>query len=288
MALGVKRMPFSGTARGARGCGATPKASGDVADFIPGHFRESPKCPKSRQKPRHSERHAYPSPSLGFRSGGPLVMPPTMFPIPVVVLPGSGCTPTRECNFYDWFGRTVDSVEMKNADGSTQKKYRAIMKNMPDPHVCRETAWIPFITTELIGPGEAANTVVVGHSSGAVAAMRLAEKTKLKGIMLVATYDSDMSDANERKSGYFTRDFDWKAIKSNCEFVCCVGGTLDDLVPIQTQRRVAMNCLGLVPNVPKKEWLELPNEDHFFTPPCSELVALLERNVDAVVGSCER
>ena len=131
-------------------------------------------------------------------------------------------------------------------------------------------------------------TVVVGHSSGAVAAMRLAEKTKLKGIMLVATYDSDMSDANERKSGYFTRDFDWKAIKSNCEFVCCVGGTLDDLVPIQTQRRVAMNCLGLVPNVPKKEWLELPNEDHFFTPPCSELVALLERNVDAVVGSCER
>ena len=45
-----------------------------------------------------------------------------------MVLPGSGCTPTRQCNFYDWFGRTVDAIEA--ADGTP--KYGSIMKNMPD------------------------------------------------------------------------------------------------------------------------------------------------------------
>ena len=88
----------------------------------------------------------------------------------MVVLPGSGCTPTRQCNFYDWFGRTVDAIEA--ADGTP--KYRSIMKNMPDPHVCREKIWVPFVREELIPEGAAESTVVVGHSSGAVAAMRLA------------------------------------------------------------------------------------------------------------------
>lgn len=40
---------------------------------------------------------------------------------PVIVLPGSGCTPTRECNFYAWFG---DAIEKTG-------RYRAVMKNMP-------------------------------------------------------------------------------------------------------------------------------------------------------------
>ena len=77
----------------------------------------------------------------------------------------------------------------------------------PDPHVCREKKWIPFINDELGGSNP--ESVVVGHSSGAVAALRLAERQKLKGIIVVAGYDSDLGDANERASGYFDRPFDW-------------------------------------------------------------------------------
>lgn len=203
--------------------------------------------------------------------------PLTMGPVPVVVLPGSGCTPTRQCNFYDWFGRTVDAIEA--TDGTP--KYRSIMKNMPDPHVCREKVWIPFVREELIPKGAAESTVVVGHSSGAVAAMRLAERSKLRGIVVVAGYDSDLGDANERASGYFDRAFDWDAIRANCGFVCAVGGALDDLVDIAIQRRVAVECLGLEVGTPGREWLELPDEDHFFSPPATALVDALERNVDA-------
>ena len=39
---------------------------------------------------------------------------------PVIVLPGSGCTPTRECNFYSWFG---DAIEKTG-------RYKAVMQNM--------------------------------------------------------------------------------------------------------------------------------------------------------------
>jgi hypothetical protein len=38
----------------------------------------------------------------------------------------------------------------------------------------------------------------------------LAERQKLKGIIVVAGYDSDLGDANERRSGYFDRPFDWQ------------------------------------------------------------------------------
>ena len=60
-----------------------------------------------------------------------------------------------------------------------------------------------------------------------------------------------------------------------------MGGARDDLVDIAIQRRVAMECLGLQAGTPGLEWVELPDEDHFFSPPARALVDALERNVDA-------
>lgn len=51
-------------------------------------------------------------------------------------------------------------------------------RNMPDPVAAREGVWLPFMRRELgVGP----DTVVVGHSSGAAAAMRLAETDRVAG-----------------------------------------------------------------------------------------------------------
>ena len=189
-----------------------------------------------------------------------------MATVPVIVLPGSGCTPTRECNFYAWFGDFIASTG----------RYEPRVRDMPDPHVCRERVWMPFVEEEL---GASPACVVVGHSSGAVAALRLAERRRLRGIVVIAGYDSDLGDANERASGYFDRPFQWDVIRANCGFVACVGGARDSLVDIDIQRRVALECLGLEPGKTGAEWLELPNRDHFFTPPFPELVDLLDRNV---------
>ena len=50
----------------------------------------------------------------------------------------------------------------------------------------------------MVGCTQDANTVLVGHSSGAVAAMRLLEKTPLLGAVLVSACHTDLGDAGER------------------------------------------------------------------------------------------
>ena len=122
---------------------------------------------------------------------------------PVIILPGSGCTPTRECNFYAWFH---DKIKTKG--------YEPRMRNMPDPHVCRQKIWLPFINKEL---GCDESCVLVGHSSGAIAAMRVAERRKVKGIILVAAYDDDLGDEGERASG-----------KGPCQISCPCEKTISD------------------------------------------------------------
>ena len=151
---------------------------------------------------------------------------------------------------------------------------------MPDPLRARESIWVPFITNEL---GAGAGTVLVGHSSGAAAALRVAEQTRLAGLVLVAGYDDDLGDDLERASGYFSRPFDWARIRSNCGFVVQFAGRLDTLVPVGAQRKVA-SALELTPDAEKgvdtAHWyIEQPTGDHFFSPPFPELVEAIDRGV---------
>lgn len=142
---------------------------------------------------------------------------------------------------------------------------------MPDPLHAREGIWVPFITGTL---GADADAVLIGHSSGAAAALRIAEKHRLRGLVLVAAYDSgagrqgspylalpallrahtrpaapdnrprpllhpgpaDLGDELEAASGYFSRPFDWGAMKANCGFIAQFAGARDRLVPVAVRR----------------------------------------------------
>ena len=59
------------------------------------------------------------------------------------------------------------------------------------------------------------NTLVVGHSSGAVAAMRYAETHCLAGVFLVGAYTSSLGCAVEQATGYFDGDWRWQEMKRN-------------------------------------------------------------------------
>ena len=174
----------------------------------------------------------------------------------VILLPGSGCTPTMECNYYSWLAKTL-------VDRGICADVRVTVPGMPDPHVCRRSKWIPHCEEVLKCD---ANSVVVGHSSGAVCALRLAERNVLRGIVLVAGYDDDLGDENERASGYFGPDpFDYEKIKANCAGgVDCVIGLRDSLVPAEMQRALAAKLAA-------RETL-CERRDHFFTPPAEEIV----------------
>jgi len=140
---------------------------------------------------------------------------------------------------------------------------------MPDPVYARETVWIPYMLETL---GCDADTVLIGHSSGAAAAMRLVEQYKVKGLVLVAAYDDDLGDDLERNSGYFSRPWDWAKIQENAGFIVQFGGSEDSLVPIEVQRRVARAL--------ESQFHEDPDGDHFFSPPFPELIQEIRSNVD--------
>ena len=87
---------------------------------------------------------------------------------------------------------------------------------MPDPYDAKEKIWIPFIRNELKADE---NTLLIGHSSGAEAAMRLLETDKLGGVILVSACYTDLGSENEKLSGYYDRPWLWEKIKQNAGFI---------------------------------------------------------------------
>ena len=112
------------------------------------------------------------------------------------------------------------------------------------------------------------NSVLIGHSSGAVACARYAERYKVKGICVVAGYDDDLGDATERASGYFDDPWEYEKIHENTEFRVCFIGAKDHLVPAEVQRRFAKNLRAKV--------VEFPKGGHFFSPTFEELMVEIE------------
>lgn len=76
----------------------------------------------------------------------------------VVIVPGNGTGDVTKCCWYPWVKIKLDAASIE-----------CILRNMPDPLAAREAIWLPYMENEL---GCDSETVIVGHSSGAQAAMR--------------------------------------------------------------------------------------------------------------------
>lgn len=106
------------------------------------------------------------------------------------------------------------------------------------------------------------HTVLIGHSSGAVAAMRLSEEHRTHGVVLVSACHTDLGDGGERASGYYPPSggpWLWDAMKAN------TGGNIailhsdnDPFIPLDEAQFVAQN-LGVDLRVE-------PRQSHFFSP----------------------
>lgn len=91
----------------------------------------------------------------------------------VAIIPGNGAGDVFHANWYGWAHKQINKMENVSCG----------LRNMPDPITAKESIWIPFMREEMECDE---NTVIIGHSSGAEAAMRFAEKYKVKGIILVS------------------------------------------------------------------------------------------------------
>jgi predicted alpha/beta hydrolase family esterase len=142
----------------------------------------------------------------------------------IIIVPGNGGGDVRTCNWYE-------SVRSKLQEALPD--VQVLLPQMKDPEVARESVWVP----QLLSLGCDGRTLLIGHSSGAEAAMRLAEKNELGALVLVSACHTDLGIENERLSGYYDRPWQWEAISANCKRRVMQWGSRDDpLVPYKTEQ----------------------------------------------------
>lgn len=105
----------------------------------------------------------------------------------------------------------------------------------PDADLARASYWIPYLKNVLKADSK---TILIGHSSGAIAAMRYAEENQILGSVLVGTYHTDLGINTEKLSGYFDSQWNWNAIKKNQQWIIQFAGLNDPWIPIEEARFV--------------------------------------------------
>ena len=110
-----------------------------------------------------------------------------------------------------------------------------INQTFPDNIKARAQYWLPHI--ESLGADE--RTILIGHSSGAVAAMRYAEEHRLLGSILVGVCHTDLGDSFEAASGYYKTAWQWQRIRDNQQWIAIYSSTDDPHIPIAEPRFIA-------------------------------------------------
>ena len=145
----------------------------------------------------------------------------------VFIIPGNGSGDVTRCNWYPWAQNKIQSLEGIQS---------CVLQNMPDPLEAKRSVWLPFMEQELnIG----AEDIIIGHSSGAVAAIRYAETHKVAGLVLVSAYSSHLGDQLEKASGYFDGDWLYEDVIRNCRHIIQFGSTDDPFLPWDSQKEIA-------------------------------------------------
>ena len=126
-----------------------------------------------------------------------------------------------------------------------------INRTFPDNVKARARFWLPFL--EELGADE--QTILIGHSSGAVAAMRYAETHRLAGSILVGVCHTDLGDADEAASGYYRDPWQWSRIREHQPWIAIFNSTDDPHIPIAEARFVAAQL--------KARYFEFTDRGHF-------------------------
>lgn len=157
----------------------------------------------------------------------------------VILIPGNGGGSPRD-NWLPYLEQELPKLGIE-----------VINVQFPDAVLARKEFWLPFI--KKLGAGE--NTVLVGHSSGAVAAMRYAETNKILGSVLVGACYTDLGYDSEKQSGYYDEPWQWEKIRENQKWVAQFASTDDPFIPIEEARFIHDNL--------KSEYHEYADQGHF-------------------------
>ncbi len=158
----------------------------------------------------------------------------------VIFIPGNGRANTKE-NWFPYVQLELEKLGVK-----------VIAEQFPDPDIARAKYWLPFL--EQLGADE--HTILIGHSSGALAAMGYAEQHKILGSVLVGVAHTDGGDLKEKASGYFDTPWDWEAIKKNQQWIIEFHSIDDPFISVVEARFVHEKL--------DSEYHEFTDRGHFF------------------------
>jgi predicted alpha/beta hydrolase family esterase len=130
-----------------------------------------------------------------------------------------------------------------------KRGYETFFETFPDSIIARKKYWIAFLKEHIkAGPED----VLVGWSSGAVAAMRYAEIETIRGSILISPCYTDLHDALEAQSGYYETPWDWERIRSNQDRISLIHSNNDPFIPtaefemiaakLQTRTQIIQNA----------------------------------------------
>jgi len=189
----------------------------------------------------------------------------------VIICPGNGCNQIRQSN---WYGEMYNILK-------SEHNIPCICDNFPDPLHARRDIWVPHIRSVAEKQEDPLNIILVGHSSGAQAALRYAELYEVHGIVLVSSTYTDLGDAHERASGYYpqkkadgeeTNPYLFDEMKKNCKNWQQFHSDDDPFIPLKEAERIR-DVLGLTDT-----YHMLPGRSHFFE--------FDEALLDAVLSLC--
>jgi serine hydrolase len=178
-----------------------------------------------------------------------------------VLIHGNG-TSTSTDNWFPYLKRELSKLNIK-----------VDAPQFPDTDLARSCYWLPFLEHELKADE---NTIIVGHSSGAIAAMRFAETHRILGSALIGAYYTDLGVLNEKLSGYFDTPWNWEAIKHNQKWIIQFAGANDPWIPI--------NEAHVIRDRLQTDYYESPDQGHFggdyFKETFPELLQAIKRKIE--------
>ncbi len=127
-----------------------------------------------------------------------------------------------------------------------------VAPQFPDAYLARASSWLPFLEHDLHADDQ---TILVGHSSGALAAMRFAEHNKLLGSVLIGAMHTDLGIESERLSEYYNKPWLWENIKNNQQWIVQFASTDDPWIPIAEPRFIHEKL--------QTDYHEFTNQGHF-------------------------
>jgi predicted alpha/beta hydrolase family esterase len=136
-----------------------------------------------------------------------------------------------EGNWFPWLKRELEKAG-----------HRVIVPSFPTPKEQSLSTWLSVAEKTLKGL-DPANTVLIGHSTGAIFALYLAEKATSAycAVFAVCPFvrDLGLEQYDALNSTFVQPSFNWPLIRKNAKEIFCFAGKDDPYVPLPYASEVA-------------------------------------------------